>query len=366
LAEPRNYTLDPIVARRMPTPAHYQVTGFGTDLRCRLTPDGMLIGMVRPNDHRVAIRGVLRSEWAQITPAVKRIIIASMSAGGIFASVGVAIDILGGWSSLPFSTNLVSSLTAAFFGVPLGLTVLQRLYSLQARATERAALQGEARFFANRLSDDIMKIYGGALDASIREAQNLVDRIGSSVGRMNASVEHIHYDADAFWAQPPEDLMQHSYWEESQRFVDAVEEMRRYYRTHLSVEGDVQRAWDDAQSTARYLFEELRPRYLNVIGSWVNEEWIRYIGTQLEAKIPSMPSEYFRLTSSHHFRELLDCSKRAQNEPIGLVVAPNRLTEIADAAQKIPEHIGYGRRIVEHVANVRDALELDRPDHWRA
>jgi hypothetical protein len=62
-------------------------------------------------------------------------------AGGLAAVAGVAADAAGFWSRFPFLTNLASSATAALFGIPIALLVLQRVSNLHEEARRRADLQ---------------------------------------------------------------------------------------------------------------------------------------------------------------------------------------------------------------------------------
>lgn len=49
------------------------------------------------------------------------------TAGGVLAVTGVFLDVLGWWSSLPFLTNLLTTVTGGLFGVPIVVLLIQRL-----------------------------------------------------------------------------------------------------------------------------------------------------------------------------------------------------------------------------------------------
>ncbi len=78
-----------------------------------------------------------------------------MSRDGSCDCAVAARDVAGGqagfWSSKPFLTNVFSSLTAALFGVPLALVVLQRLGMTQAEAVNARA----ARRLAATVVEDL-------------------------------------------------------------------------------------------------------------------------------------------------------------------------------------------------------------------
>jgi hypothetical protein len=77
--------------------------------------------------------------WRE-TPAGLRVLwLVLWSAGAVLLGLGWWGDQAGFWSSKPFVTNVFSSLTAALFGVPLALIVLQRLGVTQAEAVEARA-----------------------------------------------------------------------------------------------------------------------------------------------------------------------------------------------------------------------------------
>src|SRR5438067_6629877 len=114
---------------------------------------------------RRSIRQALHEEWETVSPPLRTLAQAMMMTGGLAAVVGVAADAAGVWSRFPFLTNLASSATAALFGMPIALLVLQRVSKLQEEARERVDLQGQARRFAEKLSGGVLSVCGRAMDA---------------------------------------------------------------------------------------------------------------------------------------------------------------------------------------------------------
>jgi hypothetical protein len=85
-------------------------------------------------------------------------------------SVGWWGDQVGFWSSKPFITNVFSSLTAALFGVPLALIVLQRLGLAQAEAVEARAAQRLATTVVEDLASAAPRLHPGPL-SDLRNAE---------------------------------------------------------------------------------------------------------------------------------------------------------------------------------------------------
>ncbi|MFI5593142.1 hypothetical protein ACIA5G_49405 [Amycolatopsis sp. NPDC051758] len=95
------------------------------------------------------------------------------------------------WSSKPFVTNVFSSLTAALFGVPLALIVLQRLGVTQAEAVEARAARRLAAKVVRDLapalhpgpSSDLLAAEAGLLKVeraaqeAIRQARQIVPAV---------------------------------------------------------------------------------------------------------------------------------------------------------------------------------------------
>jgi hypothetical protein len=79
-------------------------------------------------------------------------------------------DQVGFWSSKPFVTNVFSSLTAAMFGVPLALIVLQRVGLAQAEMVEARAAQRLAAEVVEDLVVAAAKLCPGSL-SDVRQVE---------------------------------------------------------------------------------------------------------------------------------------------------------------------------------------------------
>jgi hypothetical protein len=112
---------------------------------------------------------------------------------------GTILDVRGGWTSLPFVTNMVSGATAASFGVIFALVILQTITRNQAEAQNRreaerlyrrglADLQTAARSIFTSASrenlSDILRILA-RMDGSIPSFKDLCDCSGPRLRVVN-------------------------------------------------------------------------------------------------------------------------------------------------------------------------------------
>ncbi|BCJ39944.1 hypothetical protein GCM10010168_28030 [Actinoplanes ianthinogenes] len=132
--------------------------------------------------------GPPRAWIADLHPRLRPVLAAMLAAGVALTVLGVAADLAGLWSSLPFLTNLVSALTGALFGIPVAVAVVQRLLQAQTDATDRAAAWRQAtrsvhemRIAAHALSRadgaaaDLAR-HLARCDAALGEAREWADR----------------------------------------------------------------------------------------------------------------------------------------------------------------------------------------------
>ena len=77
--------------------------------------------------------------WDNTSPSV-RVLSAVMCLLGVgLVVLGWIGDSRGWWKDRPFLTNLVSSVTAALFGIPFALVILGRIANARARREEAGA-----------------------------------------------------------------------------------------------------------------------------------------------------------------------------------------------------------------------------------
>jgi hypothetical protein len=105
----------------------------------------------------------LRGTWRETPDGLRVLWLVLWGVGVVLLGVGIAGDEAGFWSSKPFVTNVFSSLTAALFGVPLALVVLQRLGVTQAEAVETRAAQRLATTVVEDLASAAPRLHPGPL-----------------------------------------------------------------------------------------------------------------------------------------------------------------------------------------------------------
>ncbi len=91
------------------------------------------------------MKSIAFHEWHDTSPALKRFSFWSLSLGVALTVICVAVDIEGHWDRLPFLTSLMSGITGALFGLPVGLIILSRLSAHQAEWTGRSRTERQLR-----------------------------------------------------------------------------------------------------------------------------------------------------------------------------------------------------------------------------
>jgi hypothetical protein len=89
----------------------------------------------KPSSTYRSAQGWWNSIWADTT--TRRTILFCALVGIALFVFGIWLDVRGNWSSLPFVTNLASSLTGASFGIIFALLILQYVTHMQAEAQGR-------------------------------------------------------------------------------------------------------------------------------------------------------------------------------------------------------------------------------------
>lgn len=117
----------------------------------------------------------LRGVWTETPGGLRVLWLTLWGLGAALLGAGWWGDQVGFWSSKPFVTNVFSSLTAALFGVPLALIVLQRVGLTQAETVEARAARRLAAKVVEDLVVAVAKLRSGSLsDMRIVEAELLV------------------------------------------------------------------------------------------------------------------------------------------------------------------------------------------------
>lgn len=88
---------------------------------------------------------LLAQSWRSAGISTRRISVVMWCVGLVLIVVGVGGDLRGAWSSVPFVTNLLTSVTAFFFAVPVALLIL---HDVSHRMTERAERRAAIALFS--------------------------------------------------------------------------------------------------------------------------------------------------------------------------------------------------------------------------
>jgi hypothetical protein len=108
--------------------------------------------------------------WRETPDGLRVLWLVLWSAGVVLLGLGWWGDEVGFWSSKPFITNVFSSLTAALFGVPIALVVVQRLGVTQAEAVEARAARRLAATVVEDLASAAPRLRPGPL-SDLRDAE---------------------------------------------------------------------------------------------------------------------------------------------------------------------------------------------------
>ncbi|WIM93451.1 hypothetical protein ACTOB_005430 [Actinoplanes oblitus] len=196
-------------------------------------------------------------------PRLRPVLAAMIGAGVLLAGLGVAGDVAGFWASLPFLTNLVSSLTGALFGIPVGIVVVQRLLQAQTDANDRAAAWRLALRSAHH-----MRTAAGALTGPAgtgEELARLLARCDSAVAEAREWAELAHH------ARPRPrrlraSMYQRTYLRQVLELHDAARQaLAVYTRTSHAAATAIERI----RSEAGFLHDQVRPMVLRLDGAWL-------------------------------------------------------------------------------------------------
>lgn len=194
---------------------------------------------------------LVRRGWRALHPGLRPVVVTLLAAGVALGVLGAVGDAAGFWSRLPFLTNLASSLTAALFGLPVALVVVQRLLQVQAEANDRAAAWRLATRSAHHL-----RVAAGALPS--------LDRL---TARYDAELAGAAAWADrAFAAKPrPRRLRASMYQRTYLRHVLAAHRTAGEVADLVAAAGP---ATARIRTEAAFLSDEVRPMVLRAGGEW--------------------------------------------------------------------------------------------------
>lgn len=89
--------------------------------------------------------------WHELSRPVQILSLMLVGLGTVLVIHGISADVLGLWERMPFTVNIVSSVVAACFGIPIALVVLRYLLAAQEERSEKLRVFIEARSVAERI-----------------------------------------------------------------------------------------------------------------------------------------------------------------------------------------------------------------------
>jgi hypothetical protein len=234
---------------------------------------------------------------------------ALLCAGVLLGVLGAVGDAAGVWSRFPFLTNLASSLTAALFGLPVALVVVQRLLQVQTEANERAAAWHLAMRSVHSMRVAAAKLYG-------THADDAADELSRLVARCDAAVADAREWADAALAAKarPRRLRASMYQRAYLRPVltlhhTAQQALDVYLSTGMGA-GTSMSAIERIRSEAAFLHDHVRPIVLRLDRGWLPQPQAQ----ALEDIDGNVPTDLARAGARQVLtvRQLLDAIPAAQ------------------------------------------------------
>ncbi|MEU5574613.1 hypothetical protein [Streptomyces coeruleorubidus] len=111
----------------------------------------------------------------------------------MLAVVGIYGDSRGWWDDRGFLTNLLSSMTSVFFGVPSALIFLGRLGSHQAEVLQRRAVQRRARLTRQRFREAVLQ---GFASQDLEALKPKLAQIGMTHHLYKGAIENYRNDPE--------------------------------------------------------------------------------------------------------------------------------------------------------------------------
>ncbi|BCB78512.1 hypothetical protein GCM10022251_58590 [Phytohabitans flavus] len=202
----------------------------------------------------------LRRSWSNASPSLRIACVAMWGAGGAATVLGAIGDFAGWWESMPFLTNVASTVTGALFSVPLALVVFQ---GFAANETQKRDQRGVALLAKATVRDILHDITGLAPDAT--DLDQLADRLRKLDDELLPAAQDNR-------SQP--------------LLAAAVGEWREVHelwsRTLVSQER-AQRLLHDAATRWRFMREHVQPHMVRQQLGWISTEDTKEIGRLLTA-----------------------------------------------------------------------------------
>jgi hypothetical protein len=181
---------------------------------------------------------------------------------------------------------------------------------------------------------------------------------------MRSALQGGQYPSDPGWSQASADLDRYKYWQHVRVAADALDRMSKYYRQHGVAARKAEQEWRSVNASAAFLFDQIRPRYLEVFGVWIKQEWADSLNREFISPAAPLPRRFFEVLGREYVRELIKSGLQEDESPGGLVVTPAGLNELAEAGADLVTHFDMALKLVEMASNIDDALELTLPNMW--
>jgi hypothetical protein len=324
-----------------------------------------------------AMNGDLRREWARVHPRLRTVVVVLLAAGTVLAVLGAVGDAAGLWSRFPFLTNLASSLTAALFGLPVALVVVQRLLQAQTAANDRAA--------AWRLA--VRSVHSMCVAAARLSAVDTAEltRLVTSCDTAIAEAQEWEEPALSAKARPRRlraSMYQRNYLLPVVAFHDTVRQALTVWETTALGAGTAGPALERLRSEAAFLHDHIRPMVLRLDGRWLAQPQDRALEHAEDSFPAGLPPAAER--QLHSVGRLLDALSAAQlaallpesdavraglpKPDLPLPLPPlERLRELRTELGVLIAHLDQARQIAKVVDGIRAAVEeLEGGDHGRS
>jgi hypothetical protein len=170
---------------------------------------------------------------------VRRVSVGMWVTGIVLLIGGLICDGIGVLSDFSFLTNLASSVTAAMFGIPLGVVVLQRITFVQAEMAQAKAAQQLAAEVSREMFDAASAIFKRPL----HDAREVLKELGSTWVPMQAGGDEARAKIDPVKGK----------WEDTVQTGDSFKQ-------------GIERLWE----LWRYLRSDVRAQVFATRGTWIN------------------------------------------------------------------------------------------------
>ncbi|TDD98099.1 hypothetical protein [Actinomadura rubrisoli] len=135
----------------------------------------------------------LKSFWSNLDSLMKVTWVTLWIIGAILVFLGLWGDNTGFWEGKSFSTNLISSMTGAAFGIPLALIFLQ---GLTARQTELLEMHSAKRL-AHQVAQEIVQNSIELMPSGIEEVENVSENLAAMSSEIREIAKDRHDQEEA-------------------------------------------------------------------------------------------------------------------------------------------------------------------------